>query len=99
MTATQILESLPGAWHTAELPFCFDNTKRCEQGAGNTTEALALARKMASAWATFAATGNPSIPGLKWAATDPESNKTMIWDNECRMVDDPEGEARKIMMT
>jgi len=21
-----------GAWHTAELQFCFDNTKRCEQG-------------------------------------------------------------------
>ena len=25
---------IPGAWHTAELQFCFDNTKRCEQGTG-----------------------------------------------------------------
>ena len=32
-------------------------------------------------------------------ADRPESNKTMIWDNECRMVDDPEGEARKIILS
>ena len=94
---TPILDGLPGAWHTAELQFCFDNTKRCEQGTGNTPEAQALAKKMASAWANFAATGNPSLPGLKWEATDPETNKTMIWDNECRMVNDPDAEARKII--
>jgi len=88
-----------GAWHTAELQFCFDNTKRCEQGTGNTPEAQALAKKMATAWANFARTGNPSLPGLTWTPTDPESNKTMIWDNECRMVDDPESEARKIVLS
>jgi para-nitrobenzyl esterase len=49
--------------------------------------------------AAFAATGNPSISGLKWASTDPESNKTMLWDNECGMVNDPEGEARKIILS
>jgi len=96
---TPILDGLPGAWHTAELQFCFDNTKRCEQGTGNTPQAQALARKMASAWATFAATGKPSIPGLTWAPTDPGTNKTMVWDNQCRMVDDPEGEARKIILS
>jgi para-nitrobenzyl esterase len=96
---TPILDGLPGAWHTAELQFCFDNTKRCEQGTGNTPEALALAKKMASAWATFAATGKPNIPGVTWLPSDPESNKTMVWDNQCRMVDDPEGEARKIILS
>jgi para-nitrobenzyl esterase len=96
---TPILDGEPGAWHTADLQFCFDNTKRCEQGTGNTPEAQALAKKMASAWAAFAATGNPSIPGLKWEPTDPQTNKTMIWDNECRMVDDPDGEARKIILS
>src|SRR6185312_15008466 len=78
---TPILDGLPGAWHTAELQFCFDNTKRCEQGTGNTPEAQTLARKMASAWATFAATGKPSIPGVAWEPTDPDTNKTMVWDN------------------
>jgi para-nitrobenzyl esterase len=94
-----MLDGLPGAWHTAELQFCFDNTKRCEQGTGNTPQAQALAKKMASSWATFAATGNPSVPGLKWDGTDPESNKTMVWDNECHMADDPDGEARKIILS
>jgi para-nitrobenzyl esterase len=96
---TPILDGVPGAWHTAELQFCFDNTKRCEQGTGNTPEAQALARKMASSWATFAATGNPSLPDLKWQPTEPQSNRTMIWDNECRMVNDPDGEARKLILT
>jgi len=87
-----------GAWHTAELAFCFDNTKRCEQGTGNTPEAQALAKKMATAWANFARTGNPSQPGLTWTPTDPEHNQTMVFDNDCRMVDDPEAEARKILL-
>ena len=88
-----------GAWHTADLAFCFDNTKRCEQGTGNTPEAQALAKKMATAWANFARTGNPSQPGLTWEPTDPVRNKTMLWDNECKMVDDPEGELRKIILS
>jgi para-nitrobenzyl esterase len=96
---TPILDGLPGAWHTADLQFCFDNTKRCEQGTGNTPEAQALARKMATAWATFAGTGNPSQPGLRWTPTDPDTNSTMVWDNTCRMENDPEGEARKILLS
>jgi para-nitrobenzyl esterase len=87
-----------GAWHTSELQFCFDNTKRCEQGTGNTPEAQALAKKMASAWAAFAASGKPSTPGLAWASTDPISNKTMIFDNQSAMADDPDGEVRKIIL-
>lgn len=94
---TPILDGVPGAWHTADLQFCFDNTKRCEQGTGNTPEAQTLAKKMAAAWAAFAATGNPSIPGLSWEPASPETNRTMIWDNECRMTDDPDGDIRKII--
>ncbi len=96
---TPILDGLPGAWHTAELQFCFDNTKRCEQGTGNTPEAQALAKKMASSWATFAASGKPSIPGLAWQPTEPETNRTMVWDNECHMVNDPDGDARKMILS
>jgi para-nitrobenzyl esterase len=88
-----------GAWHTAELAFCFDNTKRCEQGTGNTPEAQALAKKMATAWANFARTGNPSQPGLTWTPSDATRCQTMVFDNHCRMVDDPEGELRRILLT
>lgn len=88
-----------GAWHTAELAFCFDNTARCAQGTGNGPEAQALARTMATAWANFARTGNPSQPGLAWPAFTPARGETMVFDNDCRMVDDPDGEARKILLT
>jgi para-nitrobenzyl esterase len=88
-----------GAWHTAELAFCFDNTKRCMQGTGNTPDAQALAKKMATAWANFARTGNPSQRGLTWTPFEPEHCATMVFDNKCRMVDDPESEVRKILLS
>jgi para-nitrobenzyl esterase len=88
-----------GAWHTAELAFCFDNTERCRQGTGNTPEARVLAKKMATAWANFARTGNPSQPALAWTPTDPARWQTMVFDNDCRMVDDPEGEIRKTLLS
>lgn len=87
-----------GAWHTSELAFCFDNTLRCDQGTGNTPEARKLAKNMATAWATFARTGNPSHSGLKWTPSEPDRCPTMVFDNHCRMVDDPEGEVRKILL-
>jgi para-nitrobenzyl esterase len=88
------LDGVAGAWHTSELAFCFDNTKRCEQGTGNTPEAQALAKRMASAWASFAATGTP---GHGWTPADPGRLQTMIFDNDCRMVDDPQGNVRRIL--
>ncbi|MFL6449977.1 MAG: carboxylesterase/lipase family protein [Bryobacteraceae bacterium] len=88
-----------GAWHTAELAFCFDNTKRCEQGTGNTPEAQKLGKTMGAAWANFARTGNPSQPGLKWTPSDSTRCQTMVFDNHCRMVDDPEGEVRRILLS
>jgi para-nitrobenzyl esterase len=93
-----MLDGVGGAWHTSELAFCFDNTKRCEQGTGNTPEAQALAKKMATAWANFARTGNPSQPGLQWTPSDASRCQTMVFDNECRMVDDPHSEVRKILL-
>lgn len=87
-----------GAWHTAELAFCFDNTRRCDQGTGNGPEAQVLARKMTTAWANFAKTGNPSQPGLKWEPFEPTRCQTMVFDNKCGMVDDPEGDARKLLL-
>jgi len=93
------LDGVAGAWHTAELAFCFDNTKRCEQGTGNTKEAQALAKKMATAWANFAATGNPSQPGLSWSAADRGTMQTMIFDNHCRMANDPQADVRRILLS
>jgi para-nitrobenzyl esterase len=93
------LDGVAGAWHTAELAFCFDNVRRCEQGTGDTPEARALASKMARAWANFARTGDPSQPDLKWTPTDPVKCQTMVFDNHCGMEDDPEGAARRVLLS
>src|SRR4029079_15584135 len=100
-----------GAWHTAELAFCFDNTARCAQGTGNGPEAQALAGRMATAWANFARTGNPSQPGLPCAPFTPAARglpcspfhpdgcPPMVFDAASRIVNDPEAEARKILLS
>ncbi|CAN5484350.1 carboxylesterase/lipase family protein [soil metagenome] len=93
-----MLDGECGAWHTAELAFCFDNTKRCEQGTGNTPEAQALAKKMSNAWAKFARTGDPSQPGLAWTPSDPSKSQTMVFDKTCRMMDDPDANVRRILL-
>ena len=56
-------------------------------------------RTMANAWANFARTGNPSQPGLTWTPFDPDRCQTMVFDNQCRMVNDPEGEVRRILLS
>jgi para-nitrobenzyl esterase len=93
------LDGVAGAWHTSELAFCFDNTKRCEQGTGNTPEAQKLAKTMATAWANFAASGNPSQTGLSWSPADRGTAQTMIFDNQCRMVNDPDADVRRILLS
>ena len=92
------LDGIAGAWHTADLAFCFDNTRLCDQGTGDTEQARTLATKMAGAWASFARSGNPSQPSLAWAASDSVKCQTMVFDNQCAMHDDPEGQARRILL-
>ena len=92
------LDGVAGAWHTADLAFCFDNAARCDQATGNTPDAQRLAKTMSTAWANFARSGNPSQPGLAWTPTDPVRCQTMVFDSTCRMVDDPEGAARRILL-
>ena len=94
---SHMLDRVAGAWHTSELAFCFDNAKRCEQGTGNTPEAQTLAKKMSTAWANFARTGNPTQLGSTWTASAPDRCQTMVFDKACRMVDDPDGELRRIL--
>ena len=92
------LDGVAGAWHTAELAFCFDNTDLCAQATGGGAEPRAVGSRMSTAWANFARTGNPSQPGLAWTPSDPETAQTMVFDTQCRMVNDPEGEARRILL-
>ncbi len=89
-----VLEGRSGAFHCLDIAFFFDNTVRCEQPTGNTPAAKALAAKMSTAIVNFAATGNPSQPGLAWTPYTAATKATMLWDNTSRVENDPYKAAR-----
>ena len=94
---TPILDGRPGAYHTSEIAFCFDNTRRCDQATGDSPDARALAAAMAGAWVAFAKTGNPSTPTLPWPAFEPDKKMTMVFDSGPLAVSDPAGSLLKAL--
>jgi para-nitrobenzyl esterase len=82
------------AHHAMDLPFVFDtvdipDTTRRAPGARE------LAAAVSATWAAFARAGSPENPALpRWPAYTPEERTTMILDNECRIVADPDRDAR-----
>ncbi len=62
-----------GSYHTAEIPFVFNNNK----------EETELSRQMATAWTNFARYGKPSAPGLpEWKPYERKNHGTMILDDK-----------------
>ncbi len=95
---TPILDGRPMAFHCAELAFCFDNTDRCETMTGGGPRAQSLADKVSGAWLNFARSGNPNHSGLPhWPAVAPDKAPTMIFDDTCKLTDDPDNKSRKLM--
>jgi para-nitrobenzyl esterase len=88
-----------GAHHALEIAFAFDNVDRAPW-AGTSPEARALAARMSSAWIAFARGGDPATPALPaWPAYDANRRATMVFDDECRVVDDPDAEIRRLWAT
>jgi para-nitrobenzyl esterase len=82
------------AHHAMDLPFVFDTT-----GVPDTTKGAAGAAELAAVisgtWAAFARTGSPENGALPdWPAYTPDGRATMILDSECRLVPDPDRDAR-----
>jgi len=95
---TPMLDGRPRAFHAAEIAFVFGNAALCDNLTGGTPEALALGGKMCDAWTNFARHGNPNHEGLpNWPAFTPDKCQTMIFDNECVVKNDPEGEGRRLV--
>ena len=86
------------AFHCAELSFCFDQTDKCETMTGGGPRPRALATKVSQAWINFARNGSPNHSGLpNWPAFNAETVPTMIFDDECKLSNDPDGPQRKLM--
>jgi para-nitrobenzyl esterase len=82
--------------HSVDVPFVFD-TLHVIGEAHRKPGDQALADRVSRTWATFARTGNPGNEAIpKWPAYPDGQRATMIFDDECRVVDDPDGEVRSL---
>jgi para-nitrobenzyl esterase len=87
------------AFHCLDIPFAFDNVDLATAMNGSGQDRYLLADRMSTAWAAFARSGNPSHAGLPtWPAFNTSQRATMILDNECRVVNDPNGEERLALL-
>ncbi len=83
------------AYHTLDIPFVLENVDNGKTMTGTGQDRYALSDKMSAAWAAFARTGMPSAKGLaRWTAYTNDQRATMIFDNECKLVNDPFKEER-----
>jgi len=86
------------SFHTSELPFCFENVEQCYKLVGDGPELHPLANRVAGAWAAFAKSGSPNHSGIpRW---EPYNDKflTMVFDKECALKNDPDGDLRKAIL-
>ncbi|MGD9617467.1 MAG: carboxylesterase/lipase family protein [Alphaproteobacteria bacterium] len=82
------------AHHAMDLPFVFDNTD-VPDTTKNAPSARELAAVVSGTWAAFAHTGSPENPALpSWPAYTQKGRATMVFDRECRVVADPDRDAR-----
>ncbi|HEX4506785.1 MAG TPA: carboxylesterase/lipase family protein [Alphaproteobacteria bacterium] len=93
-----ILGGKLGAPHGATVPFVFRTIDAAKSMVGLGPERKALSDRMSAAWLAFARTGNPNHSGLDhWPAFDLETRATMIFDNECKVVNDLDAAERIAM--
>jgi len=86
------------SFHTLEIPFVFDNVDAVQSMTGSGADRYALAEKMSAAWAAFARTGNPNHKGLpNWPPFDNTRRGVMIFNDDCKAVNDPYGEEQRLL--
>ena len=96
---TPALGAVGMAYHTAEIPFVFNNIAITQELTGQGPEAYTLARRMSGAWVHFAKTGNPNGPGLpKWPPFTRASGATMVFDNNVQMRHHHDRELLKLLV-
>jgi para-nitrobenzyl esterase len=83
------------SYHTLDIPFVFENVDIAQSMVGSGAERFPLAARMSGAWAAFARSGNPNHKGIpKWEPFTESLRATMVFNNECKAVNDPYREER-----
>ncbi|MDC6354916.1 MULTISPECIES: carboxylesterase/lipase family protein [Robiginitalea] len=86
------------AFHCLDICFWFYNTDLMLTHTGGGSRPRALAEKMSDGLLQFMRTGNPNGGDLpEWAAYTPERGETMILDDHCELLDDPDRQARQTL--
>lgn len=86
--------------HTMDIPFALDIVDFSKSTIGDGPERQPLADKMSAAWVAFAATGKPNTKLLpEWKPFDLQSRPTMVFNNECKMMNDPYREERLVIQS
>ena len=82
-----------GACHAVELAYVFQNPQQTIF-TGKPADP-ALTKAVGDMWASFARSGDPSIPSLKWRRYDAKQRLTAILSRSPRIQSDPLGAQRK----
>jgi para-nitrobenzyl esterase len=84
--------------HDTEMLFVFDNVALAPTFIGTGADLQPLADKVSGAWTSFARTGNPSQKSLPWPAYNTSERPTMVFDDQCKIVNDP-GKQERLALT
>ena len=89
-----------GATHALDVQLMFNTMEAARSFVGDGDTPKTLADKMSRAWLAFAKTGDPNVDGLPaWPRYDAATRATMLFDTECRVVNDPSAAVRKVLLT
>jgi para-nitrobenzyl esterase len=95
---TPVLDNRPGPFHACEIAFTFDNAELCDHYSAGSPDALALSKRISTAWVNFARTGDPNHSGLPhWPAYTRNARATMYFDTSCEVRNDPEGKGLRLI--
>jgi para-nitrobenzyl esterase len=87
------------AFHCIDICFWFYNTDLMITHTGGGARPRKLSEKMSNALLEFMRTGNPNGGGLpEWPDFTVENGETMILDDLCEVKNDPDREARKLLL-
>ena len=86
------------AFHCDDICFWFYNTDLMLTHTGGGKRPRALSTKMAKSFLSFIKTGNPNGGGLPaWKPYTKENGETMILDDMCQLVNNPDAQGRKAL--
>lgn len=86
-----------GAQHGMDIALAFDNVAQPTAHTGSGLDAQKAADTMSEAFIAFARTGNPNHQGMPdWKPYELQNRKTMVFNTESALVDDPRGAERRL---